>query len=200
VARLLLVVHTILAAAAVGAGTHAVLWLRRYCRHRGATLPGFASSYRFIRLALVLHALTFLVGNVMYPTYKVNVRMAYLENPVAVTTDFEQRDSQQRRVESFLRDDNAPRASDQASQQSSGSNIATAAQRIAKWFDIKEHILVLGLIAWLGLWMMVRRWDRETDISSPRQEVVVMGLAYFAAATLWAAAVIGILTAAWRAI
>jgi hypothetical protein len=198
VARLLLVVHTILAAAAVGAGTHAVLWLRRYCRHRGATLPGFASSYRFIRLALVLHALTFLVGNVMYPTYKVSVRMAYLDNPVAVTTDFEQRDLQQRRVESFLRDDKSPAAANPASQHR--PEMAAAAQRIAKWFDIKEHILVLGLIAWLGLWMMVRRWDRETDISSQRQDVVVMGLAYFAAATLWAAAVIGILTAAWRAI
>ena len=80
-ARWMLVLHTALGVAAVGAATHLVLWLRRYSR--GAY--GMRRAVRrFAVLSLGLHAAAFLAGNIMYPTYKVEVRVAYLENATAV--------------------------------------------------------------------------------------------------------------------
>src|SRR5689334_5450235 len=77
----MLVLHTGLGVAAVGAATHLVLWLRRYVRgeygrHRAVK--------KFAWIALILHALAFIAGNLMYPTYKVEVRAAYLENTNAI--------------------------------------------------------------------------------------------------------------------
>jgi hypothetical protein len=182
-ARLLLVLHTALAVAAVGAGTHALIWLRRFIAQsqRANQIPPqrAAAVVRFIRLAFVLHAITFAVGNLMYPTYKVNVRVAYLDNPIAVAADY------------AVRVEHAGAAAPDQS-------LVMAAQRIARWFDVKEHVLVFGLIAWVAIWWMSRQWRQS--LPTRIESTISLWLCSFATATLWSAAIIGVLTAAWRAI
>ena len=75
-ARWVLVLHTALGVGAVGAATHLVIWLRRYLRGQ---VGRRRSVVRFAWIVLVLQLSAFVAGNVMYPTYKVEVRAAYLE-------------------------------------------------------------------------------------------------------------------------
>ncbi|MBP9088156.1 MAG: hypothetical protein KBG15_18685 [Kofleriaceae bacterium] len=202
VARLMLVLHTVLAVAAVAAATHLVLWLRRNLKQRGS----FASTRRFATYALVLHFAAFVLGNVMYPTYKIRVRVAYLENPVAIASDFHRRAIDRSRVEGTAVPNPEPTAADSK---------ALAAMRMARWFDVKEHLLAFGLGALAAVWIITRRWrphqlvnataGAAVDATASRPEadsvaMAVLGLAVFAAATLWIGAVIGLATAAWRAI
>ena len=70
-ARWILVLHT-----AIGASTHVVLWLRKRAAIR--------TIRKLAYLSLGLHAAAFLAGNAMYPTYKVEVRTAYLESSEAI--------------------------------------------------------------------------------------------------------------------
>ena len=75
--------HTGLGVAAVAAGTHLVVWMRRWLR-------GAQSRRSVVKFALIFFALqaaAFVAGNVMYPTYEVEVRAAYLENPAAVAAE-----------------------------------------------------------------------------------------------------------------
>src|SRR5262245_49907107 len=83
-ARWLIVVHAILGGAAVTAATHWVVWMwpfRRgvYTRLRGAK--------RFGVIAMTLYVCAFLVGGVLYPTYKARVKLEYFKNPAAVEAD-----------------------------------------------------------------------------------------------------------------
>ncbi len=208
VARLLLVLHTVLAVAAVAAATHLVIWLRRNMHQRGR----FASTQRFATYALVLHGAAFVLGNVMYPTYKMRVRAAYLENPVAIASDYNRRATDRARIEGTLVPNPEPTAA---------NSKALAAVRMARWFDVKEHLLAFGLGALVAVWLITRRWRPQqlADASAPSAPagaspaanvpdrtdadsiaLVVFGLAMFAATTLWIGAIIGVLTAAWRAI
>ncbi len=187
VARLLLVLHTVLAVAAVAAATHLLIWLRRSIKRSDAR---FASTKRFASYALVLHFAAFVVGNVMYPTYKLRVRVAYLENPVAISTDLARRDADRARIEAT-----APPSA--AADGSRTDAQALAGARIARWFDVKEHLLAFGLGALLAVWLITRRWQPQFDDGIG---IVVVSLAGFAAVTGWVGAIIGVLTAAWRAI
>src|SRR5262249_32307692 len=83
-ARWMLVLHTALGVAAVGAAPHLVLWLRRVVR---GELGRLRAARRFAWIVLTLQLAGFAAGNVMYPTYKVEVRSAYLENSVAIVAD-----------------------------------------------------------------------------------------------------------------
>ncbi|HEX7837625.1 MAG TPA: hypothetical protein VF469_09195, partial [Kofleriaceae bacterium] len=83
-ARWVLVLHTALGAAAVGAATHLVVWSRPFLRGEFGRLRAVR---RFAWIALVLQLAGFAAGNVMYPTYKVEVRAAYLENAPAITAN-----------------------------------------------------------------------------------------------------------------
>ena len=83
---------------------------------------------------------------------------------------------------------------------------------MARWFDVKEHLLAFGLGALAAVWIITRRWRPRRHVHPAATSaapdhgdadsiaVVVVGLAVFAAATLWIGAIIGVLTAAWRAI
>ena len=199
VARLLLVLHTVLAVAAVAAATHLVLWLRRNLKRRG----NFASTQRFATYALALHLAAFVLGNVMYPTYKMRVRLAYLENPVAIASDYNRRAVDRARIEGSEVPNLEPTSADSK---------ALAAVRMARWFDVKEHLLAFGLGALAAVWIITRRWrpghrvvaiatsGAADRVDADSVAMVVLGLAVFAAATLWIGAIIGVLTAAWRAI
>ncbi len=193
VARLLLVLHTVLAVAAVAAATHLLIWLRRSMKRSDGAR--FVSTKRFASYALVLHFAAFVVGNVMYPTYKMRVRVAYLENPVAISSDVARRAADRARIEDGAALDAS--RSTAATVQNGADSQALAGARIARWFDVKEHLLAFGLGALLAVWLITRRWQPQFDDGIG---IVVVSLAAFAAATGWIGAIIGVLTAAWRAI
>jgi hypothetical protein len=186
-ARWMLVLHTALGVAAVGAATHLVIWSRRFLRGDFGRLRAVR---RFAWLALVLQLAAFAAGNVMYPTYKVEVRAAYLENAGAIATEH---DSRQRALERIVTRESAPAPMPTATEE-----MVRRAAGAARWFDIKEHWVALGILASLGLVLLLGFWDPR---AGARELVpVVLGLAVIVAGTVWLGAVIGVLTASWRAV
>ena len=186
-ARWVLVLHTALGVAAVGAATHLVLWSRGFLRGSFARL---AAVRRFAWIVLVFQLLAFTAGNVMYPTYKVLVRTAYLENREAVATDQASHNLQLARI--------ASRERATAPEPTATSELVHQAARAARWFDIKEHWIALGILASLALVLVLSFWDPRT---AGRELVpVVFGLTLIVAGTVWLGAVIGVLTATWRAV
>ncbi|HMG23097.1 MAG TPA: hypothetical protein VK607_17295, partial [Kofleriaceae bacterium] len=139
-ARWLLVLHTALGVAAVGAATHLVLWSRGFLRGRFGRLRAMR---RFAWIVLALQLAGFAAGNVMYPTYKVEVRAAYLENATAIVAD---QDSHQRALERV-----AARELLHAPEPSATGDLVHRGAAAARWFDIKEHWIALGILASLGL-------------------------------------------------
>ncbi len=203
-ARWLLVTHTVIAVALVASSTHLVVWMRGYLR------GGFSrhrAVRRFSYISLSLFAAAFLLGNIVYPTYKVRVRLEYLENPSAVeraeagraeaAADSRERYERSKAVRQGASIDSAtsievePDASD-------GVAAVNSAAKIARWFDVKEHWAALGLILAAACALVLTFWD-------PREggrEIapIVFGLALGAAATTWLAAIIGLLTTSYRAV
>jgi hypothetical protein len=186
-ARWMLVLHTALGAAAVGAATHLVIWSRGFVRGEFGRLRAVK---RFAWIVLVLQIAAFAAGNVMYPTYKVEVRAAYLENSVAIVAD---QDSHQRALDRV-----AAREAMPAPAVTATGEMVQRAAGAARWFDIKEHWIALGILASLGLVLVLAYWDPR---AGERELVpIVLGLAVIVAATLWIGAVIGVATASWRAV
>jgi putative Ca2+/H+ antiporter (TMEM165/GDT1 family) len=186
-ARWLLVLHTALGVAAVGAATHLVIWMRGYLRGNYAR---HRSVRRFAVISLVLHALAFTAGNLMYPTYKVEVRVAYLENAGAIVAD---RSAHQAELDKIADRERAPRI-----EHPPAGDAVKRAARIARWFDVKEHWIALGLMASAALVFLLAFWDPRTD-RTPLAPVA-LGLAVVIAGTVWLGAIIGVLTAASRAV
>jgi len=185
-ARWVLVLHTVLGLAAVGAATHLVVWLRRLATRNGA-LPAVR---RFAWLTLALQVGAFLAGNLMYPTYKVQVRAAYLESPAAVASDHTLRQQEIARV--------AAREGVPAPEATPTATLVRQAQKAARWFDVKEHWVALGVIACAALVLVLMLWDPRRDCRAlapviPPPPGAVPG-------TLWLGAIIGVLTASWRAV
>ena len=186
-ARWLLVLHTGLGVAAVGAATHLVLWLRRVVR---GELGRLRAVRRFAWLVLTLQLAAFAAGNAMYPTYKVEVRSAYLENATAIVAD---QDSHQRALERV-----AARDGVRVPPPTATGELVRRAAAAARWFDVKEHWIALGILAALGLVLVLGFWDPRRG--GRELAPVILGLAAIVAATLWLGAVIGVLTASWRAV
>lgn len=186
-ARWLLVLHTALGVAAVGAATHLVLWMRRYLRGEYGRRRAVR---RFAGLSLGLHAAAFLAGNAMYPTYKVEIRSAYLENAGAISAE---RAARQHELERIAARESAP-----APELAPSTELVSRAARAARWFDVKEHWVALGLFASLGLVLLLALWDPRTG--APAIAPAALGLAIVIAGTVWCGAIIGVLTASWRAV
>jgi len=186
-ARWVLLLHTALGVAAVGAVTHLVLWMRGYLRGR---FERHQAVRKFAWLALALHAGAFLAGNFMYPTYKVEVRAAYLENAGAVASERAAHDRELAKI--------AAREGQTAYRGDATTGIVQRAARAARWFDVKEHWVALGMFASAALVLILMFWDPRRD--GPALAPVVLGLAVVIAGTVWLAAIIGVLTAAWRAV
>jgi len=186
-ARWVLVLHTAFGVAAVGAATHLVLWLRgylrgNYARHRAVR--------RFAWISLALHASAFVAGNVMYPTYKVEVRAAYLENAGAIIS--------RHNLERHELDKIAAREHTTAFEPEPAGDVVKQAAKAARWFDVKEHWIALGLIASAALVLALAFWDPRRD--GPALAPIVLGLAVVIAGTVWFGAIVGVLTASWRAV
>ena len=172
-ARLVLIVHAVLGAALVAAATHLVVWMRGYVSGR---FQRRRAVRRFASIALVLFGLAFAAGNLAYPTYKVRVRAGYLENPAAVAADLGAREPKGADVDAAL----------------------DRTAKVARWFDVKEHWAAFGFMLSFACWLVLRFWDPVRD--GPAIAPVVFGLAVGAAATAWLAAIVGLVTASYRAI
>jgi hypothetical protein len=73
-----LVVHALVAAILVASATHQLVFCRGYLRGRFA----HAARERALTIvAAVAYAINFLLGLVLYPSYKVLVRIEYLDRP-----------------------------------------------------------------------------------------------------------------------
>jgi hypothetical protein len=190
-ARWLLVLHTAVGVAAVGAATHLVLWLREY---RHGQFGRHRAVKRFAWLAFALSLGGFALGNAMYPTYRVEVRAAYLENSVAVAAATDAHQTAVAAAEA--RERGIPPAAIVASSASSDTVHRAAAQ--ARWFDVKEHWIALGLMVSAALVLILSLWDPRTGGTA--LVPAVFGMAVVAAGTLWIAAIIGVMTASFRAI
>jgi hypothetical protein len=183
-ARWFLVLHTALGAAAVAASTHLVVWMWRFRR-------GETGRYRAIRkfawIALALHGCAFVAGNLMYPTYKVEVRVAYLENATAIASAANAHASD---VAKLTHDSATPVTAD----------VVKRAAAAARWFDVKEHWIALGLVIAAALVLILSLWDPKRDGPNRSLSSITFALAVVACGTLWLGAVIGVLTASWKAV
>jgi len=186
-ARWMLVLHTAFGVAAVGAATHLVIWLRRYVR---GNYGKRRAVRQFALYSLLLHAGAMIAGNVMYPTYKVEVRTAYLENAGAIVADRTARERELDRI--------AAREGTTAYQPAPTADVVKQAGKAARWFDVKEHWVALGLLASLALVLVLACWDPSRDGTALAP--IVLGLAVVIAGTVWLGAIVGVLTSAWRAV
>jgi len=187
-ARWILVLHTALGVAAVGAATHLVLWLRGYLRGEFAR---HHAVRRFAWIVLALQCSAFVAGNLMYPTYKVSVRAAYLENANAIVED---RASRQVEIDRI-----AVREHTDSIEMPAASELVKQAAKTARWFDVKEHWIALGILVSAGLVLILSFWDPREGANRALAPVVI-GFAVVTAATLWLGAIIGVVTASWRAV
>lgn len=183
----MLVVHAVLGAAAVGAATHLVLWLRGYVK---GAFGRHQAVRKFAWYAVILHALAFTAGTIVYPTYRVEIRAAYLDHPQRLAADRAAKGAALAKLASAER--TLPY------EQPPIEDVIRRANAATKWFDIKEHWTALGLFASLALALVLAFWDPRKD--TPTLAPVVIGLAVTVAGTVWAGAIIGVLTSAWRGV
>ncbi|HUS32734.1 MAG TPA: hypothetical protein VMZ53_29740 [Kofleriaceae bacterium] len=186
-ARWLLVLHTALGVTAVGASTHLVLWTRRYLRGQYGKRRAVR---RFAWIVLAFQLGAFVAGNIMYPTYKVEVRAAYLENQVAISGEAATHERELGKI--------TAREGGQAYESPATREMVRRAAEAARWFDIKEHWVALGLLASAALLLILWRWNPQED--GLEIAPVVSALAWMAAGTIWFGAIVGVLTASWRAV
>jgi hypothetical protein len=186
-ARWLLVLHTALGAAAVGAATHLVLWLRRYVHGEHGRRRAVV---RFGWIVLALQLAAFVCGNVMYPTYKVEVRAAYLENAGAVAADQTAHERELGKI--------AQREASAPNEAPATDSLVRRAAASAHWFDIKEHWIALGIFVQIALLLMLAFWEPRRDGTAIAP--IVLAFAAIVALTLWLGAIVGVTTAAIRAV
>jgi len=186
-ARWLLVLHTALGVAAVGAATHLVLWLRRYVHGEHGRRRAVV---RFAWIVLALQLAAFVCGNAMYPTYKVEVRAAYLENAGAVAKEHAGHEQELSRI--------AEREHTTAGTGAATESLVKRAASSAHWFDIKEHWIALAIFVQAALVLVLSLWEPKRDGTGIAP--VVLGMAIIVAAAVWLGAIIGVLVAAVRAV
>lgn len=186
-ARWLLVLHTAVGVAAVGAATHLFLWLRRYVHGEHGRRRAVV---RFAWIAIVLQLAAFAFGNIMYPTYKVEVRGAYLENAAAVGSAATAHEREMARI--AQREHGEPVAG------GATESLVKRAAAAARWFDIKEHWIALGIFVQAALLLILSLWEPKRDGTGIATIVVAMSA--IVAGTLWLGAIIGVITAAVRAV
>jgi hypothetical protein len=178
-ARPLLVVHAISAAVLVGATTHQLLWSRHYLFGRFNT---YKAERTFAWVAASAFVTTFLLGNLLYPTYKVRVRAEYFDSPAAVAEETRLRATQRHTTGIAVE----PPAAH-------GPGLSP----IARLFDIKEHWVAIGCAASLLLFALSRRAHPKEH---PRVLYLYLGLSAVACGTAWFGAVVGLVTASFRAV
>ncbi len=178
-ARPLLVAHAISAAVLVASTTHHLVWCRGYFRGEYARYKG---ERRFALIACCAFVSTFLVGNLLYPTYKVRVRAEYFDNPAAIAEEAKLRAVQHHAV---------------GVSSSEPPGVQSGLSPIARLFDIKEHWVALGCAASLVLLLLSRKAHPKEH---PRVLALYLGLSMVACSTAWFGAIVGLLTASYRSV
>ena len=201
-ARLLLVVHTVLAAALVAVSTHLVVWMRGFPRGRFQRLQAIR---KLSLISACLFVATFVVGNVLYPVYKVRVRAEYLEQPSALMDEVESRARARAQTAARYRDSadgdgplpDARVPSDRELARNS-AHVPREAAKVARWFDVKEHWVAFGMALAIAVAVLVRRWHPKRDGGGIANIVFLMALA--AAFSTWLGALVGIVVSSYRAV
>jgi hypothetical protein len=179
IARPLLVCHAVSAAVLVGATTHHLLWCRHYLRDSYGRIK---AERRFATICTITFVATFLAGNLLYPTYKVRVRAEYFDNPPAIAEEVKLRTAQHKLV--GVAPTPAPA-------------VVASLSPIAHAFDIKEHWVALGCMASVALWILSRKLHPKDE---PRVLPLYIGLSAVQCGTAWLGAVVGLVTASYRAV
>lgn len=182
IARLLMVVHGIAAAVLVASTTHHLLWCRGYLRGQ---FGRWKSERRFALIAAVAFVATFLLGNLLYPTYKVRVRAEYLDNPAAIAAELRLRDEQHRALGLEAISDPRP------------ARLGVGLAWVGRLFDVKEHWVAFGCVASLVLLALSRRAHPKEH---PRLVPLYVGLSAAACMTAWLGAIVGLVTASYRSV
>jgi hypothetical protein len=209
-ARMLLVLHTVLAAALVAVSTHLVVWMRGFPKGRFQRLRGVR---KLSIISAALFTLTLVVGNLLYPVYKVRVRAEYLDHPSAITHDQEQRQTAHTRVAAQYADSAgavhegdadtaleriAARDGVAAPALAPSSEQVARAVKAARWFDVKEHWVAFGMIMAIGCAVLSLIWKPEREYRAIASIAFLMAVA--AALTTWLGALVGILVSSYRAV
>jgi hypothetical protein len=191
-ARWLLVAHAVLAFAAVAACTHWCVYLYPFARGRFVRVR---AAKRFGVIAMSLYLVTAIGGLVLYPTYKANVKLEYLTSSRAVLDDRAARARASEEV--TARSEGRPaRALDPGAVLKATGHEAERAEKVARWFDVKEHWVAVGALLGLAAMAMLLAWDPKRDGTGPLA-FVLLGAAG-TTATVWLAAIVGLVTAATR--
>jgi len=185
-ARPLLIAHTLLAVALVAVSTHLVIWMSPWLVGR---FQRVTAARRFALWSFGLYVGAFTLGNVIYPIYKMRVRSEFLEAPSVVSNEAaarqeERRAAQASQVPGLPLEPRRPGARRRAAD-------------FALWFDIKEHLVALGLALAAALAFLFRRWGPAID---RRLVPIAYAFAALAACCAWAAAVIGFAVASYRSV
>jgi hypothetical protein len=180
IARPLLILHCIAAAVLVAATTHHLVWCRGYFFGRFQRYKG---ERRFALVACAAFLITFVLGNFLYPTYKVRVRAEYFDNPAAISEEVKLRATQRQLV--GLKP-TAPVLT-----------VGLSLSSIARAFDIKEHWVAIGSAASLVLLLLSRRAHPKDH---PRVLPLYLGLVMIVCASAWFGALVGLLVTSYRSV
>lgn len=191
-ARWLLVAHGIVAAAAVAATTHWCVWLWPFVRGRYTKVP---ATRRFGIIAMSLYLVAATGGMFLYPTYKARVKLEFLTSSRAVLDDASAR--LQAGEEVRARAAGVPPSTlDPAAVLRASRDAPDRAEKVARWFDVKEHWVALGLLLGLGTMAALLAWDPRRDGRGPLPFVMLGALG--TCAVTWLAAIVGLMTTATR--
>jgi hypothetical protein len=200
-ARWILVLHTATAAAVVAVATHLVVWLRGFVRGRVGRLAG---ARKLALISAGLYVLTLILGNLVYPVYKVRVRMEYLEQPGAVLRDHQRRAEIARSAEAEHRallgqaeTATTPALTDTEIMERA-AHLPRRTAKVARWFDVKEHWVALGAALAVGCAVILLAWDPRKHGMAIAPMVFLLALG--AALAAWLGAIIGVTVSSYRAV
>ena len=190
-ARFWLIVHGVVGVALVASATHLVIWAR--AAWRGQTTR-WRATRRFALITVLLYLAAFVLGNLIYPTYKVRVRVEYFDEPTALRADAEARAEVRTLVE----------------QRRTGSaepplrHDAPALTAVSRVFDVKEHWVALGLALAFAACALAWAWDPRRDGGGAGASALA-GKALFlfavgTAACAWTGALVGLYVSSFRSV
>lgn len=194
-ARWLLIAHAIVGGAAVAAATHWVVWLWPLWRGKVARARGMR---RFAVITMALYVIAMVVGMWLYPTYKARVKLEYLQRPSSVIDDRAQRALAQDELIDRAHG-RPPRAPDLDRARARAGDAPDRARKVARWFDVKEHWVAVGLVLGLAVMAVVIAWRPRTEEDVRAGPIAfVIGGAALVSAILWLAVIAGLATTATR--
>ena len=194
--RYFLLLHTVVAVATVAISTHLVVWMRPWRRGKWTR---YRAVRRFAFLSLAFYGITFTMGNLIYPLYKVRVRTEFLEHPVEVARETRARRTHSAEVAQRYREINAGAPMEEPEVDLENvRQVAGTTARVARWFDVKEHWVALGFALAAACAFLLAFWNPARDGATAVPWAFAMACG--AAASAWIAAIIGVVVSSFRAV